>query len=44
MFVAISYPDHVMFYNSNSNGGSFRLFNSNQVISVTSSAELLGNK
>ena len=33
-------PDHVMFYNANSNGGSFRLFNTNQVISITSSAEL----
>ena len=33
-------PDHVMFYNANSNGGSFRLFNTNQVISVTSNAEL----
>jgi len=33
-------PDHVMFYNANSNGGSFRLFNSNQTISMTSDAEL----
>ena len=37
MFTA---PDHVMFYNANANGGSFRLFDTSQAICISAAAEL----